>query len=182
MNPSTVHTRAMHGVDAPRVVVEVGITNGLPGATVVGLPQKEVRESVSRVRHALRSAGYQMPPRSVTVNLAPVELPKSGGRYDLAIALGILAADGQIDPSTLSGAEFLGELALTGAIRPVPGVLPSLMAAARQDQTVFLPEANAGEAALLRDGRACAASNLKDLVAQLYEPERMELIAYQGSC
>ena len=180
MNPSTVHTRAMHGVDAPRVVVEVGITNGLPGATVVGLPQKEVRESVSRVRHALRSAGYQMPPRSVTVNLAPVELPKSGGRYDLAIALGILAADGQIDPSTLSGAEFLGELALTGAIRPVPGVLPSLMAAARQDQTVFLPEANAGEAALLRDGRACAASNLKDLVAQLYEPERMELIAYQG--
>ena len=180
MNPSTVHTRAMHGVNAPRVIVEVGITNGLPGATVVGLPQKEVRESISRVRHALRSSGYQMPQRSVTVNLAPVELPKSGGRYDLAIALGILAADGQIDASTLAGAEFLGELALTGAIRPVPGVLPSLMAASRQDQTVFLPHANAGEAALLRDARACAAGNLKELVTQLYAPERLKFIAYRG--
>lgn len=180
MNPSTVHTRAMHGVDAPRVTVEVGITNGLPGATVVGLPQKEVRESISRVRHALRSSSYRMPQRSVTVNLAPVELPKSGGRYDLAIALGILAADGQIDPSTFSEAEFLGELALTGAIRPVPGVLPSLMAASRQDQTVFLPEANANEAALLRNGRACSASSLKELVAQLYAPEKLEFIAYRG--
>ena len=180
MNPSTVHTRAMHGVDAPRVTVEVGITNGLPGATVVGLPQKEVRESISRVRHALRSSDYQMPQRSVTVNLAPVELPKSGGRYDLAIALGILAADGQIDPFTFAGAEFLGELALTGAIRPVPGVLPSLMAATREGQILFLPRGNANEASLLRDGRACAVRNLKELVTKLYARERLEFIAYRG--
>ena len=93
-------------MDAPRVIVEVGITNGLPGINVVGLPKKEVRESASRVRHALRSSGFTMPRRSVTVNLAPAALPKSGGRYDLAIALGILAADGQIDPATLVGAEW----------------------------------------------------------------------------
>ena len=180
LNPSTVNTRALHGVDAPRVIVEVGITNGLPGATVVGLPQKEVRESISRVRHALRSSGYTMPNRSLTVNLAPVELPKSGGRYDLAIALGILAADGQLDPSTLTGAEFLGELALTGEIRPVPGVLPSLLAAGRGRDILFVPEANADEAALVRDGRACVASNLKQLADRLYSSERPKFIPYRG--
>ncbi len=180
MNPSTVHTRALRGIDAPRVFVEVGITNGLPGATVVGLPEKEVRESIARVRHALRSSGFKMPDRSVTVNLAPVELPKSGGRYDLAIALGILAADGQIDPSTLSGAEFLGELALTGAIRPIPGVLPSLLAAAHSRQIMFLPKENAGEGALVRDGQACAVSHLRQLVERLYAPECREFIPYRG--
>ena len=181
MNPSTVNTRAMHGVDAPRVIVEVGLTNGLPGATVVGLPQKEVRESIARVRHALRSSRFQMPQRSVTVNLAPVELPKSGGRYDLAIALGILVADGQIDHSILTGVEFLGELALTGEIRPVPGVLPSLLAAAREDQIVFLPAANANEAALLRNSRACAVGNLRQLVDQLYARERLKFIRFRGN-
>ncbi len=180
MNPSTVHTRALHGIDAPRVIVEVGITNGLPGATVVGLPQKEVRESISRVRHALRSCGFKMPPRTVTVNLAPVELPKSGGRYDLAIALGILAADGQIDAATLAGTEFLGELALTGAIRPVPGILPSLLAAVRDRQLVYLPHGNAGEAALVRHARACAVRDLRQLTGWLYASDRQEYIPYRG--
>ena len=180
MNPSTVHTRALHGVDAPPVVVEVGITNGIPGIHVVGLPQKEVRESSSRVRHALRCSGFNMPQRSITVNLAPVELPKSGGRYDLPIALGILAADGQIDSSILAKAEFLGELALTGAVRPVPGVLPSVLAAARSGRTLFLPEANAAEAGLVREARAVATGNLRQLVAKLYAKDELEFVAYGG--
>ena len=180
MNPSTVHTRALHGVDAPRVIVEVGITNGLPGITVVGLPRKEVRESASRVRHALRSSGFKMPPGSITVNLAPVELPKTGGRYDIAIALGVLAADGQIDPATLVGAEFLGELALTGAVRPVPGVLPSVLAATRRRQILFVPETNAHEAGLVRGARTVAVRDLRHLVARLYAAEETEFVAYSG--
>lgn len=180
MNPSTIHTSALSGVDAPGVTVEVGITNGLPGMTIVGLPRKEVRESASRVRHALRSSGYQMPPSSITVNLAPVELPKSGGRYDLPIALGVLAADGQIDPAILTGAEFLGELALTGALRPVPGVLPSLLAASRRGRTLFLPEANSAEAGLVKSARAVAAAGLRQLVAMLYANGEPEYVAYSG--
>ena len=180
MNPSTVRTRAMHGVEAPQVTVEVGITNGLPGAHIVGLPQKEVRESIARVRHALRSSDFKMPQRSVTVNLAPVELPKSGGRYDLAIALGTLAADKQIDPAMLAGAEFLGELALSGAIRPVPGVLPSLLAAARSEHIMFIPKANAAEAALVRDCRAYAVGSLRELLDRLQAREQLEFIPYRG--
>lgn len=180
MNPSTTHTSALSGVDAPGVTVEVGITNGLPGITIVGLPRKEVRESASRVRHALRSSGFTMPPRSITVNLAPVELPKSGGRYDIPIALGVLAADGQIDPAVLAGAEFVGELALTGALRPVPGVLPSVLAAARRGRILFVPEANAAEAGLVKAARAVAVANLRQLVARLYAHGEPARVAYSG--
>lgn len=180
MNPSTVHTRALHGVEAPRVIVEVGITNGLPGITVVGLPRTEVRESASRVRHALRSSGFKVPQGSVTVNLAPVELPKSGGRYDIAIALGVLAADGQIEPAMLAGAEFLGELALTGAVRRVPGALPSVLAATREGRTSFVPRANAAEAGLARDARTVAVRDLRQLVAMLDAREELDFVAYSG--
>ena len=180
MNPSTIHTSALNGVDAPSVTVEVGITNGLPGITIVGLAKKEVRESASRVRHALRSSKFEMPPSSITVNLAPVELPKSGGRYDIPIALGILAASKQIDPTVLAGAEFLGELALTGALRPVPGVLPSLLAASRRGRTLFLPEANSAEAGLVKAARAVAVTDLRQLVDRLYAHGEPELVAYSG--
>ena len=180
MNPSTTHTSALSGVDAPCVTVEVGITNGLPGITIVGLARKEVRESASRVRHALRSSGFTMPPRSITVNLAPVELPKSGGRYDVPIALGVLAADGQIDPAVLAGGEFVGELALTGALRPVPGVLPSLLAAARRGRTLFVPAANATEAGLVKAADAIAAADLRQLVARLYSNGKPARVAYSG--
>ncbi len=180
MNPSTTHTSALSGAEAPGVTVEVGITNGLPGITIVGLPRKEVRESASRVRHALRSSGFKVPPSSITVNLAPVELPKSGGRYDVPIALGILAADGQIDPAVLAGAEFLGELALTGALRPVPGVLPSVLAAARRGRTLFLPEANSAEAGLVKSARAVAVADFGQLVARLYAHGEPERVAYSG--
>ena len=160
--------------------MEVGITNGLPGITIVGLARQEVRESASRVRHALRSSGFKMPPSSITVNLAPVELPKSGGRYDMPIALGILAADGQIDPAVLSEAEFVGELALTGALRPVPGVLPSVIAAARRGRTLFLPEANAPEAGLVKEALGVAVADLRQLVAKLYVAGEPGRVPYNG--
>ena len=180
MNPSTTHTSALNGVEAPSVTVEVGITNGLPGITVVGLARQEVRESASRVRHALRSSGFTFPPSSITVNLAPVELPKSGGRYDMPIALGILVADGQVDPAVLSEAEFVGELALTGELRPVPGVLPSVIAAARRGRTLFLPDANAAEAGLAKGARGVAVGDLRQLVAKLYVHGEPEHVAYTG--
>ena len=161
--------------------MEVGITNGLPGITIVGLAKQEVRESASRVRHALRSSGFKFPPSSITVNLAPVELPKSGGRYDMPIALGILAADGQVDPAVLSEAEFVGELALTGALRPVPGVLPSVIAAARRGRTLFLPDANAAEASLAKGARGVAVGDLRQLVAKLCVHGEPEHVAYTGA-
>lgn len=180
MSPSTTHTSALNGVEAPGVTVEVGISNGLPGITIVGLAQREVRESASRVRHALKSSGFQMPQGSITVNLAPVELPKNGGRYDMPIALGILAADGQIDPAILAAAEFIGELALTGALRPVPGVLPSVLAAARRGRTLFVPEANAAEAGLVKAAPAVAVGNLRQLVEALYGHGEPARVAYSG--
>ena len=180
MNPSTTHTSALSGVEAPSVTVEVGITNGLPGINIVGLARQEVRESASRVRHALRSSGFKFPPSSITVNLAPVELPKSGGRYDMPIALGILAADGQVDPAVLSESEFVGELALTGALRPVPGVLPSVIAAARRGRTLFLPDANAAEAGLAKDARGVAVGDLRQLVAKLYAHGEPGHVPYSG--
>ena len=160
--------------------MEVGITNGLPGINIVGLARQEVRESASRVRHALRSSGFKFPPSSITVNLAPVELPKSGGRYDMPIALGILAADGQVDPAVLSESEFVGELALTGALRPVPGVLPSVIAAARRGRTLFLPDANAAEAGLAKDARGVAVGDLRQLVAKLYAHGEPGHVPYSG--
>ncbi|MXW45519.1 MAG: YifB family Mg chelatase-like AAA ATPase [Gammaproteobacteria bacterium] len=180
MNPSTTHTSALNGVEATSVTVEVGITNGLPGINIVGLARQEVRESASRVRHALRSSGFKFPPSSITVNLAPVELPKSGGRYDVPIALGILAADGQVDPAVLSESEFVGELALTGALRPVPGVLPSVIAAARRGRTLFLPDANAAEAGLAKDARGVAVGDLRQLVAKLYAHGEPGHVPYSG--
>ncbi|PXB83742.1 magnesium chelatase, partial [Pseudomonas aeruginosa] len=114
-----VHSRAQVGVEAPCVSVEAHLANGLPSLTLVGLPETAVRESKDRVRSALLNAGFDFPARRITLNLAPADLPKDGGRFDLAIALGILAASGQLPGTALDGLECLGELALSGAIRPV---------------------------------------------------------------
>src|SRR5207244_863299 len=104
--------------DAPLVSVEVHLANGLPGLSIVGLPETAVKESKDRVRAAIQNTGFQFPTRRITVNLAPADLPKEGGRFDLAIALGILAASGQIPHERLAGSEFLGALSLGGALRP----------------------------------------------------------------
>ncbi|RBC10822.1 magnesium chelatase domain-containing protein, partial [Xanthomonas oryzae] len=130
MSLALVHSRARVGVHAPEVRVEVHLSGGLPSTQMVGLPEAAVRESRERVRAALLCAQFEFPARRITINLAPADLPKEGGRFDLPIALGILAASGQIDRQALGDYEFLGELALTGELRGIDGVLPAALAAA----------------------------------------------------
>lgn len=124
MSLALVHSRAKSGVQAPAVRVEVYLAAGLPVLNMVGLPEAAVRESRDRVRAAISCAQLEFPNRRITVNLAPADLPKDGGRFDLPLALGILAANGAIDPQALNDYEFIGELALTGELRAIEGVLP----------------------------------------------------------
>ena len=122
MSLAVVISRALDGLDAPEVQVEVQLANGLPSFTLVGLADTEVKESRERVRAALQQSGFAFPHnKRITVNLAPADLPKDSGRFDLPIALGILAADGQLDLSRLAACEFAGELSLAGELRPVRG-------------------------------------------------------------
>ncbi len=144
-----VFTRAQIGIQAPEVSVEVHLGNGLPSISIVGLPEAAVRESKDRVRAALLNSHFEFPTRRITVNLAPADLPKEGGRYDLPIALGILAASGQIPTEALNGFEFYGELALGGELRPVRGLLPASIAARDSGRAVMVPYPNALEAALI---------------------------------
>ena len=132
MGLALVHSRARAGVSAPPVRVEVNLSGGLPQTHVVGLPEAAVREAKDRVRAAIQCAQLEFPARRITVNLAPADLPKDGGRYDLAIALGILAASGQLATEALAGWEFVGELALTGEIRGVDGALAAALAASKR--------------------------------------------------
>ncbi|MDT0618341.1 YifB family Mg chelatase-like AAA ATPase [Salinisphaera sp. P385] len=164
---ATVFSRARTGIHAPLVRVEVDIAGGLPGISLVGLPETEVKESRDRVRAAIVNSGYQFPPRRTTVNLAPADLPKEGGRFDLAIALGILAASGQMPTDVLADREFLGELSLSGALRPIRGALPAAIAAAESERALVLPGDNAAEAGLARAATTRVADHLADVVAAL---------------
>ncbi|MGD2161210.1 MAG: magnesium chelatase domain-containing protein, partial [Gammaproteobacteria bacterium] len=148
MRLAKVFTRALVGINAPEVTVEVHIANGLPALSIVGLPEAAVRESKDRVRAAIWNSHFEFPARRITVNLAPADLPKYGGRYDLPIALGILAASDQIKTGKLDACEFHGELALSGHLRSVSGSLPAALAARSSQRTVVLPAENASEAAL----------------------------------
>ena len=161
------YARAQLGVDAPLVSVETHVANGLPAFALVGLPEAAVRESRERVRAALLTCGYEMPPRRITVNLAPADLPKEGGRFDLAMALGLLAATGQIPPQSLAGYEFLGELALSGQLRPVPGVLPAAVRARDAGRALIVPSENAAKAARVSSVRVFGAGHLREVVAHL---------------
>ena len=125
-----IPTRASVGLAAPEVVVEVHLSNGLPGLAIVGLPEAAVKESRERVRSALINAGFEFPAKRITLNLAPADLPKEGGRFDLPIALGILVASGQIPQEAVGNLECVGELALDGQLRAVTGVLPAALAVA----------------------------------------------------
>ncbi len=168
MSIAIVHSRAQNGLTAEAVRVEVHLANGLPGLAIVGLPEAAVREAKDRVRAAITTCGYEFPGRRITCNLAPADLPKEGGRFDLAIALGILAASGQIPVESLSGLEVLGELSLTGELRPVRGALPAALQAARCGHALILPEINAEEAALAGSARICAARHLSELCGALH--------------
>ena len=124
MSVAIIHSRAVLGVEALAVTVEIHISSGLPGFAIVGMPETAVRESKDRVRSAILNSGLEFPAKRITVNLAPADLPKTGGRYDFAIAMGILAASGQVDCRKLAGVELLGELALGGGLRKVFGMIP----------------------------------------------------------
>ena len=128
MELAIIHSRACVGVEAPEVTVEVHISNGMPGFSLVGLPETTVKEAKDRVRSAILNSNFEFPAKRITVNLAPADLPKEGGRFDLPIALGILAASQQIAINKLDSHEFVGELALSGELRRVKGVLPAALA------------------------------------------------------
>jgi magnesium chelatase family protein len=167
MSVAVLHSRALAGVTAPRVTVEVHIAGGLPGIHLVGLPDTEVREARDRVRAAMQNAQFEFPARKVTVNLAPADLPKESGRYDLPIALGILAATGQIPANDLPRYEFAGELALTGDLRAVRGALAMALSARRDGRAFVLPEASASEAAMVQGATVFGAKSLLAVCAHL---------------
>ena len=167
MSLAVLTSRALVGLAAPEVSVEVHLANGLPAFTLVGLPDVEVREARDRVRAALQTSQFEFPQRRITVNLAPADLPKEGGLFDLAIALGILAASGQIPADALAQYEFSGELSLSGELRPVRGGLALARQAAESGRTLILPAANAAEAALVNGVTILPAPNLLAVVAHL---------------
>lgn len=165
---ASLSTRAVLGMESPLVTVEVHASNGLPALSIVGLPEASVKESKDRVRSALISSGFKLPPKRITVNLAPADLPKTGGRYDLPIALGILISTEQISVETTQSFEFFGELALTGETRGVKGIIPSLLAAYQAGKSVIIPAQNHDEAQLVLqtypelEGAIFTVSNLRE--------------------
>ncbi|MBL3557949.1 MULTISPECIES: YifB family Mg chelatase-like AAA ATPase [Marinobacter] len=173
---AVVHTRASIGVSAPSVTVEVHLSGGLPALSIVGLPETGVRESRERVRSALLNAGFEFPARRITINLAPADLPKEGGRFDLPIALGILAASGQIPPESLAQYECVGELSLDGALRPLKGVLPAVLAARNEGRQLLIPQANAAEAALASQDDVLPAAHLLTVCEHLCERARISTL------
>mgnify|MGYP003583631131 FL=1 len=175
MNLALVHSRARSGVRAPAVRVEVHLGGGLPSMSIVGLPEAAVRESKDRVRAAIQCAQFEFPARRITVNLAPADLPKDGGRFDLPIALGILAASGQIPLDSLGEYEFLGELALTGELRAIDGVLPAALAVAQAGRKLVVPAGNGPEAALAGRVEARTARTLLEVCAMLAERKSLPL-------
>jgi magnesium chelatase family protein len=180
MSLALVHSRALVGVEAPAVTVEAHLANGLPSLTLVGLPETSVKESKDRVRSALLTSGFDFPARRITLSLAPADLPKDGGRFDLAIALGILAASGQVPVDSLDDCECLGELALSGAVRTVQGVLPAALAARAAGRTLIVPLANAEEASLASGLRVYAVEHLLQLVGHLNGQAPLEPYQAQG--
>jgi magnesium chelatase family protein len=175
MSLAVLYSRSLAGMDAPLVTVEVHLANGLPSFTIVGLPEAEVKEAKDRVRAALQNARFEFPARRITVNLAPADLPKESGRFDLPIALGILAASGQLPADRLAQYEFAGELALTGELRPIRGTLAMMYGASRDRRAFVVPHENAPEAALVEGARVYAAHDLLAVCAHLADRELLTL-------
>jgi magnesium chelatase family protein len=167
MSLARVYSRAGVGVTAPLVTVEVHVGGGLPRMSMVGLPETAVREAKDRVKPALLNSGFTKPDGHITISLAPADLPKEGGRFDLPIALGILAASGQVDDARIDGCEFVGELSLSGGLNPVRGVLPVAIEARRAGRKLIVPSANGPEAALAGSGRQYCADSLLAVVSWL---------------
>ncbi|MGH8764744.1 MAG: magnesium chelatase domain-containing protein, partial [Burkholderiales bacterium] len=164
---ATVASRALAGIEAPEVTVEVHLGPGLPAFHIVGLPDAEVREAKDRVRAALHHAKFEFPSRRITVNLAPADLPKNSSRFDLPIALGILAASGQLKAASLGSHEFVGELSLTGELRPVRGALAMALGSCRSGRAFVLPSESAAQAALAEHACVLPARSLLEVCAHL---------------
>jgi magnesium chelatase family protein len=160
---AVAHTRAVQGIEAPRVRIEVHLANALPSFQIVGLPETAVRESRDRVRAAIQTSGFEFPRRRITVNLAPADLPKDGGRFDLGIALGILSAAGQLDPKQLEGREFIGELGLDGQLRSVGRVLSASIRAREARHQLVLAHDDGPEAALIDGADVVTAGQLSEV-------------------
>lgn len=171
---AVIHTRAHSALNAPAVLVEVHLSAGLPALNIVGLPEASVRESKDRVRSALLNSGYEFPEGRITVNLAPADLPKEGSRFDLPIAVGILAASGQIPSQSLDQWEFLGELALTGKLRPVSAILPASVASGEAGRELIVPRLNANLAAMAEHTRVIAARSITEVCAYINKAVEIE--------
>lgn len=167
MSLAIVYTRAALGIEAPLITVEVHLSNGLPGLTMVGLPETTVKEARDRVRSALINSGYAFPAKKITINLAPADLPKEGGRYDLPIALALLVASEQLNTTRLNQYEFVGELALTGGLRGVPGAIPSAMEAIKAGRRIVVSSDNAPEVGLIGGSDCLVADHLQEVCAFL---------------
>ena len=180
MTVAIVYSRALSGVHAPLVTVEVHLANGLPAFNLVGLPETEVKESKDRVRAALQNAQFDFPARRITVNLAPADLPKESGRFDLPIAIGILIATGQLPSNHAHEYEFAGELALTGELRSIRGALAMTLKAHRDGRAFILPQTSAAEAALVRDAVVYPARTLLEVCAHLAGKEALPRLEQQA--
>lgn len=182
MTFAVVRSRALNGMDAPLVEVEVHLANGLPQCNIVGLPDTEVKESRDRVRAAVIQSGFDFPAAKITVNLAPADLPKESGRFDLPIAIGILAASGQILPDSLEKYEFAGELALSGLLRPIRGALAMAWQGSRDGRCFILPTENAMQAAVLNQVAVYGADSLAAVAAHLNGMEPLMRQQGQSLC
>ena len=169
MSLAVIYSRALVGVEAPLVTVEVHLSNGLPGLSIVGLPETAVKESKDRVRGALLNSNFEFPLRRITINLAPADLPKEGGRFDLPIAIGILVASKQLPSKLIAQYEFVGELALSGELRAVRGVLPVAMQSRVANHALIVPRQNAETASLVTGVDILGAGHLLDVCAHLNE-------------
>ena len=171
-----VYSRARVGLDSPLVTVEVHLANGLPAFNIVGLPETSVKEAKDRVRSAMINCGYEFPAKRITVNLAPADLPKEGGRFDLPIAVGILVASEQLIVADLEQYEFAGELALSGEIREIIGEIPMAIATKNQQRTLILPKQNADQASWVREAKIHALSHLTQLYPHFMRQSTLPLV------
>lgn len=181
MSFAQVYTRSVVGLNAPSVMVEVHLSQGLPAVTMVGLPEAAVRESKDRVRSAIINSGFQFPNRRLTINLAPADLPKDGARLDLPIAIGILAASGQIDETVLEQYEFIGELALNGDLRAIAGALAVSRALKTEQRTLIVPKDNADEAVKVDGVRVLQADTLKAVCQHLMNEQQLSQAEHKTS-
>ena len=182
MSLARIYSRAQVGINAPEVIVEVHLGTGLPAFHIVGLPEASVKESKDRVRSALENSQFGFPDQRITVNLAPADLPKDGGRFDLAIAVGILVASGQIVCPDIHKYEFYGELALNGEVRGVNAILPSVLAAKVQNRCCFLPIANDSLASLVNGVKRKAVSSIQEVWGDLLNQQPLPLNIEYPDC